>query len=145
MDTAYYQDSSADKGIQFYLSEAGSGIDGVGTFFWQFNSNGDLELGSFDPAPSNTTAILPLDQWVRLQVTYVIGATTVEISIDGVSNSYPAPDNQITPVPAYDGLLLRHRGGGTYRGYVDAFAPEPASLSLVGLGGLMMSRRRRGA
>ena len=109
---------------------------GANRAFWiNLNPGGNIEVN--DPGNSATGFSLGTDTWHELVIDYSPGATQMSISLDGLAPEIHAA-NSIADV----GRVVLGPGGARF--FVDD-VPEPGTLSLLTLGGLMMLKRRRRA
>lgn len=138
LEWMHYVDSSSTSGIQLYTMTE-SHVPGTATgfhSFFTFGGNGNIlhDTGSQE-------GVLPLDQWFDVEMTYTVGNPHVDIAINGGAPLNIAISSAMS---GFAELCFRDGGGGgnVWVGHMDSI-PEPASLSLVALGGLMMLRRRR--
>ncbi len=114
------------------------------------SSNGQVavQVGTGQSVMTSVT-ILP-DTWYWLRITRT-DATTLDFSFSSNGTDYTAFDGNtfdsatITGVAAvgYFNGNARSTGTGTTQADDLQIIPEPASLALIGLGGLMIARRRR--
>ncbi len=74
--------------------------------------------------------------WQKWEIDYIPGASTFTFAIDGVSSSALNVSAAGNP-----GSLIFRSGGAGGGAYVDA-VPEPATIALLSLGGLLLRRRK---
>lgn len=122
----------------------------------QFDNNNGVYRGITDAGTVNFANVVPVDQWDHIALTY--DGTTTRWYYNGgeVGSNVGNPDNSFQQIRlginrnidnAFEGDLDDVR---IYSSALDANAiaalaviPEPSSLALLGLGGLLMARRRR--
>lgn len=106
---------------------------------WQFfDENGKLSgtVGIF-----NSLTLLT-DDWNVVEIDYVLGSDTVTATLNGVEQT---KTNISATRIELASIAWEHAGGSGIGSHflVDNSIPEPATISLLALGGLMMLRRRR--
>jgi len=126
-------------------NSAGTGGGGTPVRPW-FYADGTIQVrpvdgGSGSQAPINLTH--NVGQWNHVILSYAIGADFYDITVNGVTETVNA--YWITgdfKNGKFRSVNFRGDDTGYLIAYIDAI-PEPASLALIGLGGLLMLRRRR--
>jgi hypothetical protein len=108
---------------------------GGGNAFQFYNEGGYVGSNA-----ANFTSLLWVDNaWNTLEIDYTLGSTSMTVTLNGTSQT-----KTIAAKSDIAGIWLRHAGAsGSF--LVDAIVPEPATISLLALGGLTMLRRRRHA
>lgn len=105
----------------------------------QKDNNGNMKIWDDFTGGSSLSTLTPLvSQWQRLTIAYELGTTDLTVTLDGVSQTI----NGIGSGGISNATHLDIRGGNQHFFYLDA-VPEPGTLSLLALGGLMFLRRRR--
>ena len=144
---AYWQPSTDDwNSIAIFDNRVGEGENAGETYsyilyhpsntseYWSDDKHGD---GS-----GSTGALINVDAWNTMEIILDFNNLTTEVITNGVSGGAYAV---ASPVPVGRIYWRNEGGGGDKTLYTDAI-PEPASLILMGVGGLMLlSRRRREA
>ena len=94
-----------------------------------------------------TAAPIQYDTWVEVSADIDLDANTVEVFYDGVSltgGTIPWSDNPVHGIDVMD--IYPATADASVMYYDDiSLIPEPATMALLGIGGLMMLRRRRKA
>jgi len=86
-----------------------------------------------------------LGEWNTVVMSYVIGESTYDLTVNGVTatvDAYLQSGENLNG--GFRSLNFRGDLSGDLLVYIDAI-PEPASLALIGLGGLLMLRRKHTA
>jgi hypothetical protein len=97
-----------------------------------------------DTAPDANTAPIRYDTWVEIRADIDLDANTVEVFYGGVSlgGTIPWSDDAVHGIDVMD--IYPATGDASIMYYDDiSLIPEPATMALLGIGGLMMLRRRR--
>ena len=97
---------------------------------------GQTVMGYYDGNYSNSTLAFSADAWHAVEIDWVIGSSTFDLTVDGVTQTGLASRGTAASM---DEIRI---GGGSMEHYYDA-VPEPATMSLLGLGGLLALVRRR--
>jgi hypothetical protein len=120
-----------------------------------FEDGGWLRAGrptgtiSYGTGNNDPNTPLVFDQWKEVKLVIDLGADTVTASYNGTTFHTGDWNTAELTVPSIGGLNFWTGGpnlvGQTGTFYVDDFnvTPEPATMALLGIGGLMMIRRRR--
>ena len=90
-------------------------------------------------AGGNTGALINYGQWNKMEIDIDLDAGTNEVSVNGVSGG--TYNNLAGPGATVARVLWRSEGTG-FGHFIDA-VPEPASMTLLSLGGLLALLRRR--
>jgi hypothetical protein len=129
--------SAGQNPIQFILFGGPNGAAANRLLDFYRNSNGTWGAtnvaGSF-AGPTSFTA----NTWQHWVVDYTVGAANATLTIDGVSASIPASHTNLVSSNGFLSIITN----GTDPTYLDN-VPEPASLSLLSLGGLALLRRKK--
>jgi len=145
IDWKTYVDSSSTSGVQYYTMTE-THVPGSATGFSSFftlQGSGDFLSDTQNPPADEFQGIIPTDRWIDVNFEYTLGTTAFDITFDGGTTHNVAINSAMN---AFAELVIRDGGGGgnVWVAHIDAI-PEPASLSLLTLGGLMILRRRRDA
>ena len=144
---AYWQPSTDDwNSIAIFDNRVGEGENAGETYsyilyhpsntseYWSDDKHGD--------GTGSTGALINVDAWNTMEIILDFDNFTTEVITNGVSGGAYAV---ASPVPVGRIYWRNEGGGGDKTLYTDAI-PEPASLALMGAGGLLLlSRRRRKA
>ncbi len=106
-------------------------------------ANGDMRISDDFSGGGSLPTLSPLlqpGQWQRLMIEYELGSTDLTVTLDGTSETI----NNIGSGGISAATHLDIRGANQQFFYLDA-VPEPGTLSLLALGGLMILRRSRRA
>ena len=153
---------SADTGLSRIAGGIGTITGNQARYAYEFDAgnlwhgfSSDSGAGAF--LISDTSFTLPDDQWHRLTVngTPVVGGQTVQVDIEAWGGaSWGAPVNliasQMWNAPSFvgDEAWLSNIGQDldtAQDNFIVSEIPEPATMALLGIGGLMVLRRRRAA
>ena len=143
---AYWQPSTDDwNSIAIFDNRVGEGENGGETYsyiLFKPTVSGDNWSDEKIGGGGDTGAAINVDAWNTMEIILDFNDYTTEVITNGVSGGAYAVDS---PVPVGRIYWRNEGGGGDKTLYTDAI-PEPASLILMGAGGLMLlSRRRREA
>lgn len=144
----YYPSISAGVDYPFQFMVIGApAIDGntlllanrLLDFYRLANGNWGVSGGAQNIAGPATFAA---DTWQHWVLDYTVGAANATLTIDGASIQIPATNTTLQGSNGIIAIASNYSTAETTRPiYLDS-VPEPASLSLVALGGLAMIRRR---
>ena len=79
------------------------------------------------------------DEWNKVEIDYTLGSDSVMLTLNGVSDTVSNLIARGASQSMATHLDIRGNGNGAYLDFI----PEPGTLSLLAVGGLMLLRRRR--
>ncbi len=101
------------------------------------------------PVQTWDSSAAPTDEWLRANLWHDTQSGLIRANLERVSDGHIYVETSILPTSFGDGPLsfvnLGAAGGGLYWNHLDnpTVVPEPATLTLLALGGLAVLRRRR--
>jgi len=149
-DMMVRMDFAINRGPRVYLTDSDGGWHTAG-INWRNPGSDEPGVTIWDPSGSNDVYVAPAleQEWQHYELIVNTNTSTISVSVDGstpVTVTYTPSDgvNRATP----DSVYIYGLGSKYVRRYfLDNFRlevlPEPASLALLGMGGLLMLARRR--
>jgi len=149
----FVREYSADKGPRLALVDHGAGFYRTVGVSWAINGSANPGIRIYDPSGTNDVFVADAvsEQWQSYELYVNTITQTVSLSVDGA----PAVETTYTPNSggAFDGTPDALEIYGISK-HTDWYAidnlrlevgpiPEPGSLALLGMGGLLMLWRRR--
>ena len=149
----FVREYSADKGPRLALVDHGAGFYRTVGVSWAINGSANPGIRIYDPSGTNDVFVADAvsEQWQSYELYVNTITQTVSLSVDGA----PAVETTYTPNSggAFDGTPDALEIYGISK-HTDWYAidnlrlevgpiPEPGSLALLGMGGLLMLSRRR--